>query len=402
MCARPHAFHVSKVLIVSLTAGEKILGGRYEIEGVLGKGSMGVVVGAVHLRSGTRVAVKVLAELDPTNAELMLKRFEREAKLLSRVTSHPNIVSLLDHGALPSGEPCLVMEYVEGTDLERVLEREGSLAWRSVVPIARQILEALEAVHGAGVLHRDLKPSNVLLTGEALDVVKLADFGVAKQLDDEATRLTRTGRIVGTPLYMAPEQMLQLPMTTSSDLYALGLMLHELIAGAIPFGKNLKGVRRRLRDELPMPNSPSHRPQVPAALRELIVNMTRIDPDERLDLVEALAAFDALDLTEDGPSLFEVTDPGFSLARPSLPSREAHGLLIARLGSRVLRRRFERKQLDQYVKGIGTAIVVDNTDWVASLTCDDADTLEATIEALVDTIAVVHVDSSCVLSLIHI
>ena len=260
---------------MSLDAGELILGGRYQIEGILGSGSMGVVASATRLTTGERVAVKVLGELDTQNSELMLKRFEREARLLSRVTAHPNIVSLLDHGTLPSGEPCFVMEYVEGTDLERVLSRRTCLPWREVTPLARQILEALSAVHDSGVLHRDLKPSNILLTGPDRDVVKLADFGVAKPLDDDATRLTRTGRIVGTPLYMAPEQMLQLPMTPASDLYSLGLVLHEVLAGGIPFGKTIKGVRRRLRDPLPLVNSPSGLPQIPNALRAVIARMTR-------------------------------------------------------------------------------------------------------------------------------
>jgi serine/threonine protein kinase len=358
---------------------------------------MGVVASATRLSNGERVAVKVLGELPEANRELMLRRFTREAMLLARVTAHPHIVSLLDHGTLPSGEPCFVMEYVEGTDLERVLARRGSLPWREVVPLARQILEALAAVHDAGVLHRDLKPSNILLTGADRDVIKLADFGVARALDDDATRLTRTGHIVGTPLYMAPEQMLQLPMTPASDLYSFGLVLYEALSGQIPFGRTLKGVRRRLRDPLPPVNSPANRPQLPNILRDVVGEVTQLEPDARPGVREVLEALSAVECApeSDAPTDTTLTSTPRAVVHGGV-AEPTHGLLIARLGSRVLRRRPERRKLDQYVRGLGAAMVVENTDWIASLTCDDRDTLEATMEALVDTICVAYGNPLCV------
>ena len=278
---------------MSLDAGELILGGRYQIEGILGSGSMGVVASATRLTTGERVAVKVLGELDTQNSELMLKRFEREARLLSRVTAHPNIVSLLDHGTLPSGEPCFVMEYVEGTDLERVLSRRTCLPWREVTPLARQILEALSAVHDSGVLHRDLKPSNILLTGPDRDVVKLADFGVAKPLDDDATRLTRTGRIVGTPLYMAPEQLMGEAQDGRVDLWACGIMLFRMLTGFTPFETAFKALVME-----PMSLSEA-RPDAPEELVKLIGRCLRRDPGERF--LNAQEMLDEVRQLLDGP-----------------------------------------------------------------------------------------------------
>ena len=386
---------------MTLEAGALILNGRYEIQEPLGQGCMGIVVSAVRVSTGEHVAVKVLGELDPETREAMLPRFEREAMLLARVTTHPNVVSLLDHGLLETHEPCIVMEYVEGTDLERVLARRGHLGWREVVTLALQILDALEAVHSAGVLHRDLKPSNILLTGEKRDVVKLADFGVAKAMDETGTRLTRTGHVVGTPLYMAPEQMLQLPMLPASDIYSLGLVLYEMLSGKIPFGKTLKGVRRRLRTPIPPLPAPAGVSEFPGAMRELVGDMLEFEPDARPNaraVIEALEALRALPRTRSKTAQAWSRSPLESTHTQGAQEEQelAHGVLIARLGSRVLDKQLDRQKLDHFVRGVGEASVVENTDWVAALTCDDRDTLEATMEAFVDMLGVMYDEPQCV------
>jgi serine/threonine-protein kinase len=218
-----------------------ILDGRYRLADLLGKGGLGAVYEAEHLASGRRLAVKLLhGELG--EAPDVVRRFQREAKAAS-LLDHPNIVEVLDLGALPDGALFLVMELVRGRSIGSLLD-DGALAPRRALVIARQILDGLAYAHGRGLVHRDLKPDNVMIVsagdpGLEYELVKILDFGLVRLMGDAAAedpeKLTRTGVVFGTPKYMSPEQALGRPADARSDLYAVGVMLFEMLTGKPPF-----------------------------------------------------------------------------------------------------------------------------------------------------------------------
>jgi serine/threonine protein kinase len=215
----------------------QILGGRYRVTALLGTGGMGAVYRAEHTALKKAVAVKVLNQEMAGHREAAL-RFEREAMVSARIV-HPNVVSATDSGRLADGSLYLVLEYVSGRSLREVIDAERRLAPARALSIGSQIAEALAAAHRADVVHRDLKPSNVMLLVEESrdEVVKVLDFGLAR-VANEATSgeaLTRTGSVFGTPEYMSPEQARGEIADHRADLYALGVILYELLSGRQPF-----------------------------------------------------------------------------------------------------------------------------------------------------------------------
>ena len=202
---------------------------RYRITRLLGKGGMGRVYLAVHPEIGSRVAIKVLSD-EWADAPDVLDRFFAEARTVNLI-SHDNIIKVLDLDRTPTGRPYIVMEYVEGKTLREVIAF-GNAPLGGIAHVMTEVLLALEAAHGAGVVHRDLKPDNVMVT--ASGHAKVLDFGIAKLATDRTLR-TRTGAAVGTPPYMAPEQILGEPLDGRTDLYAAGVMMFELVTGTRPF-----------------------------------------------------------------------------------------------------------------------------------------------------------------------
>ena len=262
---------------MSLREGELVLG-RYRIESVLGRGGMGEVYRARHDRLGMAVAVKILTEVNDD----MVRRFEREATLMARVR-HPNVVAIADFGTTAAGLPCIVMEFIKGEDLGARMKRRGALPWRESLFVIRGILSGLEALHAAQVLHRDLKPDNVVIAPGEPEVVKLIDFGIAKPTGGgNGTRLTSTGSVVGTPAYMAPEQLLGYDLDVRSDIYTAGMILFELLTGSLPGeGHDMAGVLRRLKTDPLPPQAPADRPEVPQLLRDIVVATLQGSPDRR-------------------------------------------------------------------------------------------------------------------------
>jgi serine/threonine protein kinase len=209
----------------------RTLAGRYDVESVLGRGGFGAVYSATQQPLGRTVAVKVLLP-GSAASETDRRRFVREAESLSRL-SHPNIVQLIDFGTTEEGDAYLVSEFVRGVPLDRLLRDEGPLAPQRVLSLAEQLLSALSEAHAHGIVHRDLKPGNVLV-GRLMDgreQLKLIDFGIVRVDDARSPTLTAATQIVGTPRYMAPELWLGQPADPRSDLYSLGLLLHELLTG---------------------------------------------------------------------------------------------------------------------------------------------------------------------------
>jgi len=213
-----------------------VLEGAYRITRLIGEGGMGAVYEAVQLRLNKRVAIKLMARDLASNREA-LARFRREAEITSHL-GHPHLVSVVDFGQAESGEPYLVMEYLEGEDLDHRLRRVGRMSIEAVVHVVRQVASALNAAHDQGVVHRDLKPGNVFLVqipGEP-DFVKILDFGISK-MKAARTQLTSASAVMGTPNYMSPEQatgMLE-EVDHRTDQWSLACIAWEMLLGRGPF-----------------------------------------------------------------------------------------------------------------------------------------------------------------------
>ncbi len=211
-----------------------MLGDRYRLERLLGRGGMGAVYEARDVILGRRVAIKVVVVADDGDDDVM-KRFEHEARHTARL-QHPNIIDVYDLGATDVGELYFVMEILDGESLADRLRREGRLSPPVAVEIARQLLEGVGFAHAHGIVHRDLKPANVMLVPAdgGAERVKVLDFGVAKSQTAQ-TKLTRAGFLVGTLEYMSPEQLSMKPVDGRSDLYAIGLVLYRMLSGTNTF-----------------------------------------------------------------------------------------------------------------------------------------------------------------------
>ncbi|MFI5307516.1 MAG: serine/threonine-protein kinase, partial [Polyangiales bacterium] len=268
---------------MGLSKGELVLD-RYVIEAMIGQGGMGEVYRAHHHKLGMPVAVKTIT--GNASPEL-IARFAREATLLARVR-HPNVVSILDVGATPSGAECMVMEFLEGEALDARLERRGALPWNEVRAIGLSILKGLDAIHGAGILHRDLKPGNVQIVRGTPEVVKLVDFGIAHST--ETAKYTRTGAVIGTPAYMSPEQLVGGELDARSDLYSLALMLYELVSGTLPFGHEPTAALRRLRDPVQPPAVAPPLPAPPPAFVSALMSALELESDARPSSARAMYA----------------------------------------------------------------------------------------------------------------
>jgi len=253
--------------------GEKL--GSFRIEGTLGVGAMGVVYKATNETTGRTAAVKVVSS-DAAQRGRAYDRFQREAEILQQFR-HPNIVRFLAVGRY-KGTSYFAMEFIPGQTLEQWLADRGPLPWKEVVPLAIQVCDALHYAHEHGVVHRDLKPSNLMVTEAG--VVKLTDFGIAKDLD--ATALTATGRTLGTAAYMAPEQIRGTPeVSHKTDLYALGIVLYQMLTGVPPFEGASAVVLMHCHLNEPVPRASAKLSEIPKALDDLVAQLMAKAPADR-------------------------------------------------------------------------------------------------------------------------
>ncbi|MFD5429431.1 protein kinase [Streptomyces sp. NPDC127084] len=258
----------------------RVIAGRYELSTVIGQGGMGQVWTGYDQRLDRRVAVKLLRPdmmAAATAADEMRRRFVRECRVTAQVT-HPGLVTVHDAGS-DGNDLFLVMQYVEGADLADHLAEQDPYPWEWAVSIAAQLCSVLGAVHAVPIVHRDLKPRNVMVKPDG--TVTVLDLGVASVLDTDTTRLTHTGSPIGSPAYMAPEQAMGGAVGPYTDLYALGVLLHELLSGNVPFaGSTALGVLHRHLYEPPLPVR-QLRPEVPEQLEALVLRLLSKDPQHR-------------------------------------------------------------------------------------------------------------------------
>ena len=261
----------------------EIIDGRYRIDRLLGTGGMGAVYEAEHTGIGKMVALKVLHPQFSRQADLV-QRFRREALAASKV-GHPNIIDVTDSGTTDEGDAYFVMERLDGTDLADVLRHERRLAIDRTIAVGAQICRALQAAHQAGIIHRDLKPENIFLVSRdgQPDFVKVLDFGIAKSDDVAQTsrRLTTPGIAMGTPEYMAPEQAAGKPVDGRVDVYSVGAILYEMLAGEPPHsGTSVMDILAKKATQPPEPLR-DRNPSVPEPLERVIMAALERDPAAR-------------------------------------------------------------------------------------------------------------------------
>jgi len=299
-----------------------VVGGRYRLESVLGKGGMGVVYVAQHIALEKAVALKFLRG-HLADDPVVLKRFQREARSASAI-NHPGIIDVTDFGDDPEHGVFFTMEFVEGGELSAEIKQEGALAIAEATNIAAEVADALHAAHENGIIHRDLKPDNILLEKRPgkPPQPKIMDFGIAGVADDDGTtKLTQAGSVFGTPAYMSPEQATGGDVDRRTDIYAFGVILYEMVTGARPF--DAKDMLSLLEMQCTaIPEAPSLRnPAVSPGLQSVILRCMGKLPEDRFATMAEVR--DLLLLGDDLGA--ETVAPGPDFGGGSLASMPAIG-----------------------------------------------------------------------------
>ncbi len=296
--------------------GPGSIAGEYVIRSVLAAGGHGTVYEAEHRVLGRKAAIKVLHQHLTTQGE-MLARFVREARVVNEIR-HPNIVDVYDYGMLPDGSPYYVMELLGGATLSSTLQQRGRLSSARALSYLEPVCAALEAAHRKGVVHRDLKASNIAVVEEGeVPKVKLLDFGIAKmvQPDGSYSGLTVAGQRLGTPYAMAPEQIRGIQVDRRTDVYALGVLLYQLLTGEYPFKSHDDLEVERMHLSAPPPR-PSQLAPVPPAVDAVVLRSMEKEPERRYQDVTAFleALRHAVGAASDGKEKANATWTTTSLA----------------------------------------------------------------------------------------
>jgi serine/threonine protein kinase len=266
--------------------------GKYVLTALVGKGGMSAVYTGTDTMLGRTVAIKLLHQYLAQDS-VALKRFRQEARTISQL-NHPGIVRIHEFGILDHGQPFIVMDYLEGMSLAQLIKRHGVARPKDAIVLFKQITQALAHAHAHGVLHRDLKPSNVMLaateSGDDLHVT-LVDFGIAKvAAEDDSGRLTATGEVLGSPIYMSPEQARGMALDERSDLYSLGCLMYEAICGkTVVSGENALDIlfRKMNKDPVPLAEA-ADGVAVPEALDAIISKLIQREPADRYQTAQEL------------------------------------------------------------------------------------------------------------------
>ena len=297
-----------------------LIADRYEITGLIARGGRGRVYRARQVSLNRSVAVKILPGA-VEDAHVHHKRFLREAATCA-LLRHPNTTTIYDYGELSLGGTTLLfiaMEYIEGRTLDAILKEEGRLSLDRALRITWEIARALRSAHRAGVIHRDLKPANVMVSDTADgEQIKVVDFGVAKLTHDGTEAITLDDRVVGSPQYMAPEQVLDNEVSPRSDIYSLGVLLYELLSGQVPFPG--RGATQTMMAQIHQQPPPLEVPGLPPAVAALVMRCLEKDPRRRFnDTAELMLALREVYWTDDEPletnesTMWEVASPPVDL-----------------------------------------------------------------------------------------
>ncbi len=272
----------------------RTLDGKYRVDGFLKRGGMGSVYRGTHVLLNKPVAIKLIRPELVTSQDIV-SRFFREARAAAKL-SHPNIVTVHDLGQTEDGTLYIIMEIVEGQSLKDLIVAEGPWQPSRALRFCRGVASALSLAHRNGIVHRDLKPQNIMVfrDSEGNESPKLLDFGIAKTLEPDSPALTSTGMVLGTPHYMSSEQAKGMPADQRSDIYALGVILYEMLVGRVPFDdKSIPSILVKHLTEPPRPPS-TLRGDIPREVETLVLRCLEKDPEKRFqsadDLGKALAA----------------------------------------------------------------------------------------------------------------
>lgn len=315
------------------------------MDSLLGEGGMGAVYAATHVHLGKSFAIKVLSEMVAEN-KVAVERLLQEAQAASSI-DHDNIIDVVSFDSTENGQVFIVMEMLKGKSLGDVME-SGALTVEKALPLAFQVCDALHAAHEAGIVHRDLKPENVFVTQKyRMDFVKVLDFGISKvrRAEHDKVRMTQTGQLIGTPLYMSPEQSRgEDTIDRRTDVYSFGVMLYEMLAGEPPFsGGNAFQLLWKHGNETPKHLSEAA-PQVPKALADVVMHTLEKEPSARpqtmAELMDALSQATGLEARNSMPSFDSLAparvDSSGAVATLSVPQKESKGWVWAALGALVL------------------------------------------------------------------
>src|SRR5436190_552841 len=298
----------------------QFIAGRFRIECEIGRGGMGTVYRATHLGLQRSVAVKIIKS-EYANDTDVADRFMREARTMAKLR-HPHAAIIFDAGNLPDGRHFIIMEFIEGITLSEALAHEGRFSAERAVKIAIQVCEVLEEAHQLGIVHRDLKPANIMLNERGICVL---DFGVAKVLasstDATASQAsTGSGQVIGTPRYMSPEQCLGQKVGVRSDLYSLGVVIYEMLAGRPPFTDPLPSVLMVKQATAPPPPLPRLRPDLPRALSLAVHSLLAKRSEDRPHTAAAVRQLLERSLVRPPAYLAEM-EPLPSAVAAAMPSR---------------------------------------------------------------------------------
>ncbi len=266
------------------------LAGCYEIMSVIGHGGMGVVYKARHQLMDRIVAIKMMKS-QLISDTISVKRFQQEVKAYAKI-NHPHVITVFDFGVSPDGLPYIVMDYLEGHPLSDVIKKDGSVGVERAIRVLTQACEALAHAHKQGIVHRDLKPGNIVLIeydGDP-DFVKVVDFGVAKLMNAQEQRLTQTGEVCGSPVYMSPEQCLGQEMDLRSDIYSMGIVIYETVTGKLPLiGRTMVDTMAKQVSEMPPPFA-KIRPDIyiPERLQSVVFKAMSKEPAQRHQTMDEL------------------------------------------------------------------------------------------------------------------
>jgi serine/threonine-protein kinase len=311
--------------------------GNYKVTAQVGQGGMGVVYMAEHPALGRKAAIKVLHQRLAADPEVV-SRFFHEARA-SNAIRHPNIVEAYDYGTLPDGATYIIMEFLEGESLATRLDKAGRLPVRTALDFAHQAAGALAAAHDKAIVHRDLKPDNLFVTPDARmpgsELIKILDFGIAKlaaPVDDVLSHKTRTGAMLGTPLYMSPEQCLGVrEVDHRTDIYSLGCILYEMLCGVPPFVSEGFGALVNMHINQPAEPPSRRSPEVPAAIDRVVLRMLAKDAGERFADMRAVQEALLVEIAR-APTHKPGTTPAPGAARTPRASSSATTLSAAASG----------------------------------------------------------------------